>query len=89
LDFEVLVAQGFLYQNQHINSPLRKIHFRNTILVSMLLVLVDGDLLTGDSTYTTLPLTQTAQSNVACMKTEGREGRWHNIKPKDRSRLCP
>jgi hypothetical protein len=89
LDLEVLVTKCLLYQNQHISSPLRKQQFRNTTLVSVLLLLVDGNtsstvvhianLLTADSTYTIPPLTQTTQSSVACMKTEGYERKWHNI----------
>jgi len=43
LDLEVLVTKGLLYQNQHISSPLRKKQFRNTSLVSMLFLLVDGN----------------------------------------------
>jgi len=64
-----------------------KATIQNTALVSMLLMLVDGNtsstvvlienLLTEDSTYTLLPLTQTTQSSVACMKSEGCEGKWH------------
>jgi hypothetical protein len=75
LDLEVLVTKGLLYQNHHISSPLRKQQFRNTTLVSVLLMLVVGNtsstvvhienLLTEDSTYSALALTQTAQSSVA------------------------
>ena len=66
-----------------------KAAIQTTALVSMSLVLVDGNasstvahmenLLTEDSTYTIVPLTHTTQSNVACMKTEGCEGKWHSI----------